>query len=312
LISCVNGRIEACFKLAKTATLKVERRIIASRAQPAAIRTNWKSSGYDLAIVALSVDKVVSLTKMDIDRYLARINDDGPVGPSLETLRRLHYAHLLSVPFENLDIHLKRPIVLDLDLVYTKVVEKRRGGYCYELNGLFAQLLHEIGFEVSMLSARVANEQGGFSPEFDHMALLVRLNQSWLADVGFGSCFLYPVIVDEAARSEDATGTYTITRGYDGHALNRASEDGELNPIYKFTLEPHSLAEYDAMSTYHQTSPDSWFTKRRVCTRATTQGRITLSDMKLIVDDRGARTESVLGSEEEYRAALARYFDIVL
>jgi len=89
----------------------------------------------------------------------------------------LHVRHLLSVPFENLDIHLGRPIILDQELFYNKIVRDRRGGYCYELNGCFAWLLRELGFGVSMLSARVAGKNGGFSPDFDHMTLLVRLKE---------------------------------------------------------------------------------------------------------------------------------------
>ncbi|HEY6330551.1 MAG TPA: arylamine N-acetyltransferase, partial [Blastocatellia bacterium] len=181
---------------------------------------------------------------MDIDRYLHRMRYQGPTGPSIASLRGLHYAHLLSVPFENLDIHLKRPILLDVDAFYTKIIENNRGGYCYELNGLFGRLLSEIGFEVSMLSARVANPRGGFGPEFDHMALLVRLDQSWLADVGFGNCFLYPVPIDQAARSEDSSGTYAISRDGDALMLNRVSDGDVLNPLYKFTRRPHSLSEY--------------------------------------------------------------------
>src|SRR2546427_7197223 len=104
---------------------------------------------------------------MDAQSYLKRIVYRGSVRPSIDVLRRLHVRHLLSVPFENLDIHLGRPIILDQELFYNKIVRDRRGGYCYELNGCFAWLLRELGFRVSMLSARVAGKNGGFwSPLF--------------------------------------------------------------------------------------------------------------------------------------------------
>src|SRR5258706_8881452 len=110
---------------------------------------------------------------MDITAYLNRIAHRGPIEPTGETLRALHLAHLLAVPFENLDIGLGRPIVLDQAALFDKIVVRRRGGFCYELNGLFAALLRALGFEVTMLSAGVGRAGGGFGPEFDHLTLLV-------------------------------------------------------------------------------------------------------------------------------------------
>ena len=130
---------------------------------------------------------------MDIEAYLDRIGYGGPRTPSLDTLRGLHRAHLLSVPFENLDVHARRPIILDRERLYDKIVRRRRGGFCYELNGLFAMLLGEMGFRVSLLSAGVARETGGFGPEFDHLALDVNLEGEWLADVGFGESIPGPL-----------------------------------------------------------------------------------------------------------------------
>src|SRR5215212_11481530 len=120
---------------------------------------------------------------MWIDDYLRRIGYDGPREPSAVVLRELHVRHLLSIPFENLDIHWKRPIVVDVERFIDKIVRERRGGFCYELNGAFAALLRELGFDVQMLSGRVMSADGNFGPPFDHMALLV--NGQWIADVGF-------------------------------------------------------------------------------------------------------------------------------
>src|SRR5215470_1616306 len=114
--------------------------------------------------------------------------------PSLPLLRRLHAAHMLAVPFENLSIHVGEPISLGVDALYDKIVRRRRGGFCYELNGLFAWLLRHLGFTVTLLSARVAQPDGGFTPEFDHLALVVPDidGADWLADVGFGDSFHRP------------------------------------------------------------------------------------------------------------------------
>src|SRR5919112_6867574 len=119
--------------------------------------------------------------KMNIEAYLKRINYNGPLTPAPETLRDLQVAHLLAVPFENLSIHSGEPIVLDEDALFTKIVEKERGGFCYECNGLFAGLLRALGFEVAMLGAGVARPQGGFGPDIDHKRPVVTLTDRWLA-----------------------------------------------------------------------------------------------------------------------------------
>ena len=145
---------------------------------------------------------------MNTDAYLKRINYTGPLEPSPETLRALQVAHLRTVPFENLSIHAGEPIVLEENALFTKIVERRRGGFCYEANGLFAALLRALGFEVAMLAAGVAKSQGGFGPQFDHMTLMVTLDERWLADVGFGDSFLEPLLLD--SRMEQVQGTRVL------------------------------------------------------------------------------------------------------
>src|SRR6185503_8406840 len=120
---------------------------------------------------------------MNIDAYLKRIDYSGSLEPTAETLRALQVSHLRTVPFENLSIHAKEPIVLSDDALFNKIVERKRGGFCYECNGLFAALLCAIGFKVTMLSAEVAKTEGGFSQPFDHMTLMVELERRWLVDV---------------------------------------------------------------------------------------------------------------------------------
>src|SRR5215211_4589245 len=142
---------------------------------------------------------------MNIEAYLKRINYSGPLDVSAETLRALQVAHLMSVPFENLSIHAGEPIVLEEDALFTKIVEEKRGGFCYECNGLFAALLRSLGFEVAMLAAGVGKPGGGFGPIFDHMTLMVTLADRWLADVGFGESFLEPLLLD--SRAEQVQGT---------------------------------------------------------------------------------------------------------
>ncbi len=243
-----------------------------------------------------------------IDQYLARIAYAGPRDPTPEVLRALHERHLLSVPFENLDIHLGREIVADERRILDKIVTRRRGGFCYELNGAFAALLRALGFDVEMLSARVPRADGTTSPEFDHMTLLVRAGgERWLADVGFGECFLHPLRLDERGEQRDPAGTFRIEQLDERDWLLSSSK-----PEYIFSLEPHPLADYAEMCRYHQTSPQSSFTQKRVCSIATPAGRITLRDDRLIVTENGAKREEAIDNDEAWRAALRARFGMEL
>ncbi len=249
---------------------------------------------------------------MNVDAYLERIGYHGPLSPTAETLRRLHVAHLLSVPFENLSIHWRETIQLDDEALFEKVVTRRRGGFCYELNGLFAALLRALGFEVTMLSASVYGAAGDFSPDYDHMALLVTLEDRWLADVGFGESFREPLRLDERGEQVEGDLAYRIEETVDGRLLlARREEDGPWKTQYRFNLEPHVYADYADRCRFHQISPQSHFTQNRICSLATPDGRVTLSGMKLITTRGGERQERKL-TDAEYSEALRECFGIVL
>ena len=246
---------------------------------------------------------------MDIAKYLERITYHGSREPILPTLQALHQVHLLAVPFENLDISLGRAIVLDEASLWTKIVEHHRGGFCYELNGLFAQLLRALGFQVDLLSAAVARETGGFGPEFDHLTLLVHLEQDWLADVGFGESFRQPLRLQAGQTQQQSGSSYRLER--EGEFWIYQEWDDAWKPAYRFHVQPHVLRDFAAMCHYHQTSPASHFTQQRVCTLATPSGRITLSDQRLITTRDGERTERVL-TDQDYQTVLGSAFGIVL
>lgn len=248
---------------------------------------------------------------MNTKAYLERINYHGSLIPNAETLRALQLAHLLAVPFENLSIHANEPIVLKDEALFTKIVERRRGGFCYEANGLFAALLRELGFDVAILSAGVSNSEGGFGPDFDHMTLLVSLDQRWLVDVGFGDSFLEPLLLDDRGEQVQGERAYRILPDGDHLILAQRDDGEEWRAQYRFTLQPYNYADYAAMCRYHQTSPHSHFTKARICSRATEEGRITLSDMRLITTSKnGGREERTLTSQEEYSGILREHFGI--
>ena len=250
---------------------------------------------------------------MDIQAYLKRIKYDGPTTLTADTLRGLQIAHLLTVPFENLSIHNGEPIVLEDASLFSKIVERRRGGFCYEVNGLFAALLRALGFEVTMLSAEVANAQGGFSPPFDHMTLMVKLEQRWLVDVGFGDCFTEPLPLDAASEQVEGQRAYRIAHHGDVLILEQRA-DGIWAPQYRFKLQPYRYDDFAEMCRYHQTSPQSHFTQKRICSRLTAgRERITLSDMRLIeTSPDGERRERTLADEQEYQTVLRESFGITL
>lgn len=246
---------------------------------------------------------------MDVDAYLHRIGYTGPRTPNAETLCGLHRAHMLTVPFENLDIHLGRPIVLDEGLLFEKIVRQRRGGFCYELNGLFAALLRQLHFEVTLLSARV-HQDGMPGPEFDHMCLLVQLEERWLADVGFGESFIDPLRLDDPGEQTQRSIGYRIEHQGEVWTMMERRPPADWTVTYQFNLESRQLEDFSGMCHWHQHSSESHFTQKRICSLATRNGRVSLSEMKLIVRENRSRREQTLSNEVEYTAALKMYFGI--
>lgn len=224
---------------------------------------------------------------MKNEAYLNCINFNQPVRTDLSTLVALQRNHLLHVPFENLDIHYQRPIRLDLDAVFDKVVMQKRGGFCYELNSIFYALLRELGFQVSMISARVHKKEGDYSPEFDHMALLVTVdNVTYLVDVGFGSFSLEPLLLREEVVLKDPYGNFTFD-SYQGYFRINLLENEKYIPQYIFTTQPRKLEEFSERCYYHQYNPESHFSQKKVISLALEDGRITLNDDSLKVTKKG-------------------------
>jgi N-hydroxyarylamine O-acetyltransferase len=215
------------------------------------------------------------------------------------------------VPFENLDIPLGQPIILSLPSFYDKIVRRRRGGFCYELNGLFGWLLEQLGFAVAMLSARVFHG-GQPGPEFDHLVLLIKMEERLIADVGFGDLFLEPLRLDAGQEEIQQDSLYRLTGSEFEKVLHRRQPDSDWEPQYVFSLTPRRLADFRVMCKHQQTSPQSFFRRKAVCSLATPDGRITLSNGRLIVTASGRREEREVASEDEYRALLETHFGIDL
>ena len=250
------------------------------------------------------VDPVI--TDGRVRGYLERLGFGIRPPPTIEGLCGLHAAHLERIPFENLSIHLGEAILLEPGTLVAKIVDRRRGGFCYELNGAFSTLLRALGFDVTLLAARV-HDDDGLGPPFDHMCLRVDLEEPWLADVGFGDNFRLPLRLDSRDDQVDGAGTFRIVAT--GDAELDVLRDGE--PQYRFDLTPRSLPDFAATCRYHQTSPWSHSTRNTVCSLATPDGRITVRGRTLIVTSDGHRDERTL-TDGELLDAYRRHFGIAL
>jgi N-hydroxyarylamine O-acetyltransferase len=250
-----------------------------------------------------------SFTSPQIDAYLQRIAYQGQRDPTLETLRALHLAHMLAIPFENLDIHWGRPICTDPVALFDKIVVQRRGGFCYELNGVFALLLQGLGYKVTLLSGQVTRADGSFGPEFDHLLLLVDLEDQWLTDVGFGDSFREPLRLSDPEPQILGYGSYMVKAGDLYWQLLQLKQDN-WKALFRFTLSPRQLSYFQDICHFHQTSPESMFTKLKLCSLATPNGRTTLSERRLTVTQQGERQERVLQDEAEFATVLWDHFGI--
>jgi N-hydroxyarylamine O-acetyltransferase len=251
---------------------------------------------------------------MDVNSYLERIDYHGSISLNAETLKALQVAHLLTVPFENLSIHAKEPILLETEALFEKIVNRKRGGFCYEANGLFAALLSALGFEVQMVSAEVARADGSYGPNFDHMALVVTLEKRWLVDVGFGDSFHEPLLLDARGEQRQGRRTYKIISDAAYLIIMQRELGEDWKPQYRFTLQSYEFPDFAEMCFFHQTSPESHFTQKRICSRTTKDGgRLTLSDMRFIsTNSQGKRSEQIFSSQTDYDEALREHFGIVM
>ncbi len=249
---------------------------------------------------------------MNKDDYLRRIGAEKfDVSANLETLNFLQKQHLLKIPFENLDIHWKIPIVLDTEKFYKKIIETRRGGFCYELNGLFYKLLKEIGFKSKIISARVGSGSGNFGAEYDHLAILTEIDGvKFLVDVGFGDFSAEPLQFVLDAEQEDENGTFLI-RKFDNEYFEVVKTDGdEWKSEYIFRELARDLLEFAEMCEFHQISPESHFTRGKVCSILIDDGRKTLTDKKFIKTKNGQKVEQKVDSEQDFNRILLREFNI--
>jgi N-hydroxyarylamine O-acetyltransferase len=218
----------------------------------------------------------------NLDAYLARIGHRGSVEPTVACLEALHFAHVTSIPFENLDILLGRPIRLDLESLEDKLVRRPRGGYCFEHNTLFAAMLETIGFHVTRLAARVQQGTEEITPR-THMVLRVEAEGSeWLADVGFGGAsILKPLPLDPGPVVEQFGWRFRLVDVDDARVLQALRLDG-WRDYYAFTFEPQHPIDYEVANHYTSTHPNSSFTRTLTAQLSSPERSLILRDNELV------------------------------
>ncbi len=247
---------------------------------------------------------------LDLDAYLSRIDQRGRREPTLATLRALHFAHAMHIPFENLDILLGRPIRIDLDSLQAKLVAGGRGGYCFEQNTLFAAVLRAIGFDVTLLAARVRFGTTRILPR-THMVLKVEAEGSeWLADVGFGAAgLLLPVRFGDAKEAGQFAWTYRLARSAGVWGLQSLRKNAWAD-LYAFTLEPQLPVDFEVANHYVSTHPQSRFVRALTVQRVTPEERYTLVDHELAIERPAGIERRVVSGEEELLPLLAETFGL--
>jgi N-hydroxyarylamine O-acetyltransferase len=202
---------------------------------------------------------------MDLQTYLDRIGFDGEPRADVDSLTRLHRGHLEHIPYENLDVALGRPVDFDIDRIFEKMVTRRRGGWCYEMNGLLAWALEEIGFGVTRLAGAVRRADLGDAFIGNHLVLLIQLDRPFVADVGFGDGLHEPVPLAEGAIEQ--SGFRSRLEQIEGGWWRYHNHQHGGAPSYDFRAEPGDPAVLAERCTFLQTSPQSPFTQNVVLQR---------------------------------------------
>jgi len=250
---------------------------------------------------------------MDTALYLDRIGMTGPIEPTAACLGRLQQAHLVTVPYENLDILAGRPILLTEDALFEKIVARRRGGYCFELNELFGRLLRALGYGVTDSFGRFLRGETGI-PMRRHHVLLVKPQDDdarWLADVGVGTGSpTRPMRLVEGEVLRDGADTYGLRRDdFLGWVLTERRGD-VWRDVYSFTEEPQLPVDFVAASFYCEKSPDSIFNKAPMVSLRTETGRRTRDGDEFRLFEGGRVSVVAAPGEAERRALMREWFGI--
>jgi N-hydroxyarylamine O-acetyltransferase len=240
---------------------------------------------------------------MHVDRYLERIGVTCPIEPNLESLRALHRAHLLAIPYENLDVQLGRPVTIEIPAIYRKIVENGRGGWCYEMNGILGWALKELGFRVTRATGAVMREMGGDASNGNHLVLRVETDEGlYLADVGFGDGPLEPFAVTPGGFTAHGF-DFGLTR-IDENWWRLRNHPASGAPSFDFNLAPADETLFAAQCRRLQTSPDSTFVQNVLCFRFTPEGLVNLRGRVLRTVTPQGVSERLLENAGEFQAVI--------
>ncbi|MBS0650538.1 MAG: arylamine N-acetyltransferase [Verrucomicrobia bacterium] len=204
------------------------------------------------------------ISETEISAFLRRIEFSDTIAINQQTLKLLHAAFIAKIPFETLDIFSGKRFSLSLPDLYDKIVARRRGGYCYELNGFFFHVLQALGFEVFLYNARLYNNQQLEIPGSQHMVLAVMLEDLWLVDVGYGNGFIYPLLLDNPEPQQQGHRTFRSVL-QDGEYIIQELDGKKWTSWYVFTRGPKTVADFEERNYFHQTHEESVFYKKRIC-----------------------------------------------
>ncbi|MDD4932185.1 MAG: arylamine N-acetyltransferase [Methylacidiphilaceae bacterium] len=249
-----------------------------------------------------------------LDAYFARIGYDGPRAASLDTLRSLHALHPQAIPFENLDPLLGRPVALDLASLHQKLVLEGRGGYCFEHNLLFAEVLRTLGFSVTGLAGRVCWNVPESAPlPRTHMVLRVDLDQPYIADVGFGGLtFTAPLRLETGSAQETRHEPMRILSSADGFLVQALLAE-QWQSLYRFDLQAQLAIDYEMANWYLCSHPASRFRKELIAARPDLGCRYALRNRELTIYRLDGKTERRrLASGSEIRQVLESHFRLSL
>jgi N-hydroxyarylamine O-acetyltransferase len=249
-------------------------------------------------------------TNLDLASYLRRIGYEGRVAPDLATLRRVQRRHLMSIPYENLDVQLGRPVGFEIARIFDKLVGRRRGGWCYEMNGLLEWALRQIGFDVMRLVGAGNRDMNGDAARGNHLVLGVRLDQLYLVDVGFADGLLEPVPVAEGPIAQGLR-NFRLDAQPDG-AWRFHNHAQALASSFDFWDEPADEATLTEKCLWLQSAPESMFVQNAICVKFESDAIVSLRGRVLRRLTATEGTTSLLMSADELREALDRAFNIEL
>lgn len=246
-------------------------------------------------------------TNFSLSDYLKRINFQAETRPDLSTLTVLMSAQLQSVPFENTEVQAGRIPSLIPENIVKKIVTDTRGGYCYEVNGLFAMALNEIGYEWYFAGARPM-----FYPTRrpkTHMVVIVTIEgKNYLCDTGFGGYGIRePLEITDGVIYEQNGDQFRL-EFIEGEYVLRSLVSDEWSPQYGFALVAQEWIEFSLANHFNATHPDTIFTQKKLAVMQTPNGRKILVDNSLKIIEAGITTLS----EEDYSSAAREYFGLTI